>query len=119
MIDEYEVRIAIARLCGFYPRSQPPANDAGVLAAWVDHFSQFPRLTLNNVFAGIRTYTNDPKHEFFPAPAAISRAARDHWMDRFERCPIDNDQYRELYASCLTPDEICDAIKTRVRGELN
>jgi hypothetical protein len=99
MIGENEVREVIARLCGFYPRSQPPANDEGILAAWVDHFSQFTLLSMSNVMAGIRAYTNDPSHEFFPAPAAISRAARDHWNDRYQRCQVDNGLVRELFAA--------------------
>jgi len=99
MIGEIEVREVIARLCGFYPRSQPPANDAGILAAWVDHFSQFTMLSMENVKAGIRAYTNDQIHEFFPAPAAISRAARNDWNDRYDRCPVDNGLVRELFAA--------------------
>jgi hypothetical protein len=99
VISQDDVCEVIARLCAFYPRSAPPANDDGVLAAWVDHFSQYRLLSMYNVMAGIRAYTNDPTREFFPVPAAISRAARDHWNDRYERCPDDNGLVKELYAA--------------------
>jgi hypothetical protein len=99
MIGRDEVCDIIARLCGYYPRSAPPPNDDAVLAAWIDHFSQYPKLSVVNVRAGIRAYTNDPSHEFFPAPAAISRLARDNWNDRFERARGDNQLVKELYAA--------------------
>jgi hypothetical protein len=118
MIGRDEVCEVIARLCGYYPRSQPPAGDQGVLAAWVDHFSQFPKLSMVNVMAGIRAYTNDPAHEFFPAPAAISRAARDHWNDRYERCRSDDGIVQALYASGLTLEDAFELAGRMQRREL-
>ena len=96
MIYEQDVRNMLSRCSGYDPSHFPQPSQV-IVAAWLEHFSQFPRLASEDVHNAVRKYYNVGDRKV-PQPADISSIARDLWRDRYEREDLEGELHREIEA---------------------
>lgn len=75
---------AILAKCSGYRPDKTPRQSELVAEAWLEHFAQFPHVTIEDALAGVTVFHRDP-HDGMVQPADISKPAREIRRDKSER----------------------------------
>ena len=99
---------AILAKCGGYRPDKTPQPSEIVAMAWVEHFSDFPAVTLEDALEAVKVYHREPQDRMIQ-PADIGKVARAIRRDKSDR---ETDEIRRLR------EELCDAKATGRRESI-
>ena len=97
-ITTKDVGPILAKCSGYRPDKTPQVSQL-VTMAWVEHFEDFPAITLEDALEAVKVYHREPQDRMIQ-PADISKVARAIRRDKSDRETEDMRRLRE---------ELCDA----------
>jgi hypothetical protein len=101
MITRNNVIDALTKCSGYNARNTPVPSDI-VVEAWLEHFSQFPDVTGQDLLDAVRDYFTREHDDRLVEPVTIGILARKYSVDRVERSDLDS-------AERLAHEALCDS----------
>lgn len=83
MIDSSDIS-DVFDWCSGHAADKTPQVTTNVVAAWLSHFSDYPKLTREDVFQAVKLHYRNPQDRMVQ-PADISKIAREVHQDRIDR----------------------------------
>lgn len=117
MVTLEDIGKALMRCSGYAPQITPQPSEA-VAAAWMEHFSDYPGVTGEDLMKAVKEFFTQPR-ERQVQPADISAIARKYSRDRWERSDLDSEERLALEAVCnakAAPDTSSAAVQALERG---
>jgi hypothetical protein len=82
-ISTTDVGRILAKCSGYRPDKTPNYSEL-VAMAWIEHFSDFPHVTIDDALEAVKNYHREP-HDRMIQPADISKIAREIRRDKSDR----------------------------------
>lgn len=92
-IDNADVGRILAKCSGYRPDKTPNYSEL-VAMAWIEHFEQFPAVTVDDALEAVKIYHREPQERMIQ-PADISKVARAIRRDKSDRESEEQRRLRE------------------------
>jgi hypothetical protein len=119
VVTEDDVFDALTKCTG-YDSAHTPKPSEIVVEAWMEHLSDFPSVTRQDLLDAVKEYHRTPR-DVQLQPAHISAIARKYSRERYERSDLDSAERRRLEEVCNTkaaPEAALEAADSPSPAEL-